>query len=168
MSKTRNCIKIPTLRHNQTKNQTIRAAAAAAAAGTLGSAAARSPDIVEVARAGGTVRKMRVVVVERLEPGSRDSEVLPVARWGLADIRPVQAVRKVVADPEIRNLAPLEDTLVALLVHRKELRLGLEEVVDSGLDLRRSTIQEGVVLVGDRQGLRTPVEAGLEHLEGRC
>ena len=61
------------------------------------------------------------------------------------------------ADPEIRILAASEDTPAALLVHRKGLRLDLE-VVDSGLDRRRNTIQEEVVLVGDHQELRTLVE----------
>lgn len=115
---------------------------------------ARSLDIVEVVRQDGTVRKMKEV--EHLESGNQDSEVLPVGRWELEDIHLVLVVR-MVADPEIRNLAALEGTSVAFLVRRKELRLD-REVVDSGLDHRRNTIQEEVVLVGDHQELRTLVE----------
>jgi len=65
-------------------------------------------------------------------------------------------VVRTAADPEIRILAASEDTPAALLVHRKGLRLDLE-VVDSGLDRRRNTIQEEVVLVDDCQGLHTLV-----------
>lgn len=125
-----------------------------AEAETRGSVVARSLDIVEVVRQDGTVRKMKEV--EHLEPGNQDSEVLPVGRWELEDIHLVLVVR-MVADPEIRNLAALEGTSVAFLVRRKELRLD-REVVDSGLDHRRNTIQEEVVLVGDHQELRTLVE----------